>query len=170
MLFFKYKDKGILEFPGEKEIEESSIEEEKTSVPTFKEVSPIELIKKLPKDIRILCNEFNFNYKNKKENSCILILRRILPLSIVRKFQKIDEENEIKKDGDYLNTKKLMGKVEKILKTKRVYQDVMNYKLILDSSQHSYTLNVTMTDTQGAGLAVRVFLEDLFSEYSPIPS
>ncbi|MBI2444244.1 MAG: hypothetical protein HYV42_03320 [Candidatus Magasanikbacteria bacterium] len=161
MLFFKHKNEGALKFPGE---EKQEIQKTKAETPQqISGIFPDELIVKLPKDIQILCAEFNFNYKNRKPNACILLLRRILPLSIVRKFQILDEENEIKVDGNYLETRSLVGKAEKILKSKKIYQTILNFKLVLDSSQHSYTLNVTIMDAEGAGVAIRVFLEDLFS-------
>lgn len=157
--FFKHKDKGAIKFPGEEDVQKTKIEAPQQVSGIF----PKELISKLPKDIQNLCTEFNFNYENRKPNACVLLLRRILPLSIVRKFQMIDEENEIKEDGDYLETKNLVGKAEKILKSKQIYQKILNFKLVLDSSQHSYTLNVTIMDAEGAGVAIRVLLEDLFN-------
>ncbi|PLX28619.1 hypothetical protein C0581_01800, partial [Candidatus Parcubacteria bacterium] len=93
-----------------------------TSIQISEGLFPQELIEKLPKDLQKLCNEFNFDHNNKKENSCILILRRMLPLSIVRKFQRMDMEDEIMEDAEYLDTKALVGKIEKIMKTKRLYQ------------------------------------------------
>lgn len=170
MLFYKYKDAGALKFPDEEQTNQSTEPADGFNQNKNNFLFPNELILKLPRDIQTLCHEFNFNYKNNKENSCILILRRILPLSIVRKFQKLDLENEIKKDGDYLDTKTLVNKAEAILKTKRAYKEIINYKLLLDSSQHSYTLNVEITDAQGAGLAMRIFLDDLFGEVLENPS
>jgi len=158
MLFFKYKDKGPIKFPGE----EITQEKAKNINEHINGLFPIELIEKLPKDLQILCSEFNFNYKNRKPWSCILLLRRILPLSIIRKFQKLDEEAAIIENGEYLNVKELVGKAEKILKTKRLYQEIINYKPLLDSAQHSYTLSITIIDVEGAGIKVRLFLEDLF--------
>ena len=159
-VLFKNKGRGTLEFPGEEIKSEEVTEAESRLVGVF----PEELITKLPRDIQILCREFNSNYEDREANSCILLLRRILPLSIVRKFQKIDEENEIVKNGEHLDTKGLIGKAEKIIKTKRAYKEIMNFKILLDSSQHSYTLNATIIDAQGAGLAVRIFLDDLFGQ------
>lgn len=161
MLFYKYKDKGIVEFPGEKDagVSKTKVPENMTNI-----LFPKELIKKIPGDLKKLCDEFNFNYHNRKPNACVLSLRRILPLSIVRKFQKLEKEEEVMKDGEYLDTKGLVGKVEKILKNKRLYKEIVNYKLLLDSSQHSYTLKVSITDAEGAGIRVRLLLEDLFAE------
>lgn len=159
MLFHKYKDAGELIFPGEdseREIETT------TSAPAVIKFFPQELIEKLPSDIKKLAEEFNKNYADQNANSCILLLRRILPLSIVRKFQRLDKEAEVLINDDYLDTKQLLGKAEKILKTKRLYQEISNYKLLLDGSQHSYTLNVSITDAEGAAIKVRLFLEDLF--------
>lgn len=128
-----------------------------------KVIFPNELIEKLPKDLKILTDDFNFNFSHEKPVVGMLILRRILPLSIVRKFQKLDREAEIKgDDGDYLDTKALLGKVEDLLSNKRTYNELKSYKILIDGSQHSYTLNVQMLDTEGAAIKVRVFLDDIF--------
>lgn len=140
---------------------ESLVEEKERG--NKKNIFAEELIMKLPTDIQNLCYEFNFNYINDKNYSCILLLRRILPLSIVRKFQALNKENEIKSDGEYLDTKGLMGKIEKELSNKRIYNEIMNYKSLIDASQHSYTLNITPTDVEGTAIKVRIFLEDIFN-------
>ena len=126
-------------------------------------IFPKSLIQKVPKDIAVLCDEFNFNYQNGKPHAGILLLRRILPLSIVRKFQQIGRENEIKDGaGEFLDTKGLLGKVESLLTNKRIYKEIISYKILVDSSQHSYTLNVEMPDTEGAAVKIRVLLDDIF--------
>jgi len=152
----RYKDSGIIEFPGEKIKHEAA--------PTkIKGIFPQELIKTLPKDIQGDCNDFNFNFCNNKAKPCVLILRRILPLAIVRKFQQLDRESEvIEEGGDHIGTLALIGKIEGVLKTKRIYKEIMNYKVLLDSSQHSFTLKATITDAEGAGVRIRLLLEDIF--------
>jgi hypothetical protein len=145
------------------EISNSSDEKNITSIKELLPVFPKELIEKLPSDLKILADDFNFNYQNKRPVACMLILRRILPLAIVRKFQMLCQEKEIiRDDGDYLDTKGLLGKVKSLLKNKRIYDEIMNYKILLDASQHSYAINVQMTDAEGAAVKIRVFLEELF--------
>lgn len=134
-----------------------------TGIAGNKIIFPAELIEKLPKDLKILADDFNFNFENGRPVSGMLILRRILPLAIVRKFQKLNRENEIKiSNGDYFDTKALLGKVENLLSNKRIYSELMSYKILIDSSQHSYTLNVQMSDTEGVAIKLRVFLDDIF--------
>lgn len=65
-------------------------------------------------------------------------------------------------NGDYLDTKALLGKSTKIFNNDRIYKKINNYKILLDSSQHSYKITITETDVQGAGIAIRIFLEELF--------
>ncbi|MDD5688658.1 MAG: hypothetical protein PHQ76_00050 [Caldisericia bacterium] len=126
-------------------------------------IFPKELIEKLPKDLKVLADDFNFNFGNEQSVAGMLILRRMLPLSIVRKFQKLEREIEIKdSNGDYFDTKALLGKVESLLSNKRIYSELMSYKILIDSSQHSYTLNVQIPDTEGAAVKLRVFLDDIF--------
>lgn len=159
MVIGENKTKGALIFPGEdkKQEFENDINEGLEQI-----IFPSKLIKKLPEDLQNLCQEFNFNYNHGKPNASILLLRRILPLSIVRKFQKLNRESEIIKNGEYLQTKALLGKIENLLSNRRIHKEIKNYKFLFDSSQHSYTLNIQMTDTQGAAIKLRVFLEDLF--------
>ena len=126
-------------------------------------IFPKDLLEKLPIDIKEVCEEFNYNFINGKRWSALLLLRRLLPLSIVRKFQKMNKENEIKVNGDYLDTKNLLGKVEKYLKENKVYRDILNYKILTDSSQHSYTFSPELTDVEGAALKIRLLFGDLFS-------
>jgi hypothetical protein len=126
-------------------------------------IFPGELIKKLPQDLKILCDDFNFNFENDRPVAGMLILRRILPLAIVRKFQKLNREDEIKdSNGDYFDTKALLGRVESLLSNKRIYKELISYKFLIDSSQHSYTINVQMPDTEGAAIKLRIFLDDIF--------
>lgn len=126
-------------------------------------IFPNELIEKLPKDLKILADDFNFNFVHEKPVTGMLVLRRMLPLAIVRKFQTLDRETEVKSnDGEYFDTKALLGKTESLLSHKRIYSELMNYKILIDSSQHSYTLNVQMPDTEGAAIKLRVLLDDIF--------
>lgn len=146
----------LIRFSAEERI--TTFDESKKNI-----IFPKELIEKLPRDLKILADDFNFNFKNERPVTGMLILRRMLPLSIVRKFQALDRENEIKnKDGDYLDTKALLGKIESLLSNKRIYKDLINYKILIDSSQHSYTINIQPNDTEGAAIKLRVFLDDIF--------
>ena len=126
-------------------------------------IFPKKLLEKLPQDLKILCDDFNFNFDNNRPVASMLILRRLLPLSIVRKFQQINKETEIKdENGEYFETKKLLGKAEKLLPNKRIYKELMNYKILIDSAQHSYSINVQLSDVEGAAVKVRVFLGEIF--------
>ena len=142
-----------------------NVEEKMKTVgePTRGGIFPDKLIEKLPKDLKILADDFNFNFINQRPITGMLILRRMLPLAIVRKFQSLGREAEIKnKNGDYLDTKMLLGKVESLLKNKRIYKEIKNYKILIDSAQHSYAINIQMEDTGGAAIKLRVFLDDIF--------
>jgi hypothetical protein len=126
-------------------------------------IFPDELIAKLPQDIKLLADDFNFNFSNQRPKTCMLTLRRILPLSIVRKYQKDNKENEIKNaSGEYLETKALLGKAQSLLSQGRIYTDLASYKTLTDGAQHSYTLNIQTSDVRGAAIALRVFLDDIF--------
>jgi len=138
-------------------------EEDSPLVTNKRILFPDSLIKFLPKDVGEVCKEFNFSFSYNKPIGSMLLLRRLLPLSIVRKFQKLGKEQDIKQNGDYLDTKALLGKVQTHLKEKRVYDEIVAYKLFVDSSHHSYTFAPVITDVEGAALKLRVFLEDLFT-------
>ena len=157
----KYSKRGPLEFPGEKsESAKSSV-----TVPNamITDVFPKVILSKIPKDVGVLCQEFNFNFQNHKPHSCILLLRRMLPLSIVRKFQKLNKESEIKNQyEEYCDTGVLLEKVKPLLINSRIYKEITNYKILLDGSQHFYSLSIDITDTQGAAIAIRCLLDDIF--------
>ncbi len=133
------------------------------SISKMKLIFPKELIEKLPKDLKILCDDFNFNFSNNRPVASMLILRKLLPLSIVRKFQQINKVSEIKdENGRYFETKKLLGEVEKLLSNKRVYKEIINYKILMDSVQHSYSISIQLSDIEGAAIKVRAFLDEIF--------
>lgn len=126
-------------------------------------IFPEELITKLPQDVKLLADDFNFNFSNGRPKTCMLVLRRILPLSIVRKYQKEGKETEIKDaNGEFLEAKALLGKAQSFLSQGRIYTDLASYKSLTDGSQHSYSLNVQMPDARGTAIALRVFLDDIF--------
>ena len=159
-VLYEYKDKVPLEFPGECQNKEK--EKKENREPEI-DIFPEELIKSLPSDIGKICAEFNSAFKCQNANACLLLLRKILPLSIVRKFQNLNREADIKDQGEYLETKSLLGKVEGELKEKRIYKDILNHKPLIDGVQHSYTFTPHMADVTGAAIAIRIFLDDLFT-------
>jgi len=152
--------RGLL-LAAKDDLEETGLLNDKTERGPI--IFPKELLEKLPADIKEVCEEFNHNFENSKRWAAMLLLRRLLPLSIVRKFQAINRENEIRVGGDYLDTKNLLGKIEKYLKEKKVYKDILNYKILTDSSQHSYVFSPELSDVNGAALKIRILLDDLFS-------
>jgi hypothetical protein len=92
----------------------------------------------------------------------MLLLRRLLPLAIVRKFQKLEKEFEIKENNEFISTSKLLEKIKDIFKEKRIYKGIKNYKLLLDLSQHSYDIFPEIEDIEGAAIKLRALLDDLF--------
>ncbi len=161
-LFHKNKDIWPIKFPVEDY--NRNKDKEKDNKQDGAIIFPLELIKKISPDIQILCEEFNFNYMHKKNYSCILLLRRILPLSIVRFFQSNNKENVIKQNWEFLDTKWLLWKIENKLTERRVYKEIINYKLIIDSSQHSYKLKISREDVQWASIVIRTFLDNIFHD------
>ncbi len=152
--------KEQFQFPEEK----MALEEVSQPASDHSPIFPQALIENLPKDVGVLCDEFNFCRKENKPHAALLLLRRILPLSIVRKFQSLNEESKIRKDdGEFLDTKALLGKVESKISEKRAYKEVSDYKILVDSSQHSYSLKIEMSDASGVAIKLRVFLDELFS-------
>jgi hypothetical protein len=116
-----------------------------------------------PYDLKILCDDFNLNYSHKRPFPCMLILRLLVPRAIVRKFQKLGREHEIKKqNGEYLEPEALLNKAENLIANKRCVRELKNYKFLMDTAQHSYIVNISFEDVLGAAIRVRVFLEELF--------
>lgn len=158
----KYASKGPLVFPSEANQESKKLIEKNTAddyIPLF----PKELLEIIPGSLKILCEEFDHNYKNENPNACILLLRKIIPLAIVRKFQQVNKEEEIKTAGEYLQTRALLGKAQELMSSKRIYDDIINYKLLIDASQHIFTVTSYMADIPRPAIAVRVMLEDFFN-------
>jgi hypothetical protein len=153
-----YAEKGPLQFPDAKEPAATPVHQSPGDG-----VFPDSLLQELPTDVAALCREFNFNFENQKPNASMLLLRRILPLAIVRKFQIEKKEQEIKNpNGEFLDTQALLGKTESRSAEKRIFKDINNYKPLVDSSQHSYSLNVHLTDVKGAAVQIRLLLDELF--------
>lgn len=126
-------------------------------------IFPNDLIKKLPDDLKMLCDDFNFNYSHKRSFPSMLILRLLVPRAIVRKFQKLGREHEIKKqNGEYLEPEALLNKAENLIANKRCVRELRNYKFLMDTAQHFYDVNMRFEDVGGAAIRVRVFLEELF--------
>lgn len=140
--------------------------EDSSSATSDSIIFPQVLISRLPSDVKSLADDFNFNFSHERSCTCMLILRRMLPLAIVRKFQRDDNEDEVRnpQKDSYLQTKKLLEKAKSLVKEQRVYKELANYKSLLDASQHSYTLNAEISDAQGTGIALRTFLEELFPD------
>ena len=155
----KYGSEGPLIFPGEIS-EKRGPKEEKPDdyIPLF----PPLLTEIIPGGIKTLCEEFDFNYKSKNPNACMLLLRKILPLAIVRKFQQLGKEDDIKSNGEYLPTMQLLGKAQTVMSSSRIYDEICNYKFLIDSSQHIFTVNVYMEDLPRPAIALRIMLEDFF--------
>lgn len=159
----KYASKGPLVFPGEVN-QKSEISIGKNTTDDYIPLFPKRLLEIIPGALKTLCEEFDHNYKNENPNACILLLRKIIPLAIVRKFQQAKKEDEIKTAGEYLQTKALLGKAQKeLMSSKRIYDEIINYKFLIDASQHIFTVTFSMEDIARPAIAVRVMLEDFFN-------
>jgi hypothetical protein len=158
-LFNKHRNEGPAVFPGE-----GAQPEHRPEVRPSTKLIPSELIAAIPEEMGVLCSEFNFNYEHGNPNACILLLRKLLPLLLVRKFQRLNREAEIRDTkNELLDTQGLMGKAEGLMSSPRVYRSVMDYKLLIDSSQHIYTVRISIDEVPGPATAIRILLEDLFS-------
>ena len=127
-------------------------------VPLF----PRALVEVVPGALKTLCEEFDFNYQHGKSNAAMLLLRKILPLAVVRKFQQIGREAEIKSNGEFLQTKDLLGKAQSIMSSSRIYDELMDVKFLIDSSQHNFSISSYMEDVYRPATAIRILLEDFF--------
>jgi len=131
-----------------------------TSVNIF----PEEILPQLPNEVRMLIKDFNFNYSYNQATACMLLLRKILPLSIVKKFELDGIEQKIKKNGEYVGTKSLIEQANSLIPTvtPRTYRSLSASKILLDASQHSYTFNPHNSDVKETATTLRLFLEELF--------
>lgn len=127
-------------------------------------IMPTRVLKLLSKDLAQHCNELNENLEAENWISSMLLMRKILPLAIIRKFQKDNKERNIKhSNGEYFNSEKLLEKSQNLVEP-RIYKEIKEIKFLYDSIQHIFTFSPTETDISPATMRLRVFLEDLFKK------
>lgn len=125
-------------------------------------IIPPETLKKLPKDLTQHCNELNGNLEAENWISSMLLMRKILPLSIIRKFQKDNRETELKdSNNEYFGSKKLLEKAKEFIQP-RTYKELKDIKFLFNGVQHIFTFRPRKTDISPASTRLRVFLEALF--------
>ncbi|KPJ54787.1 hypothetical protein AMJ47_03520 [Parcubacteria bacterium DG_72] len=125
---------------------------------------PSAVLKLLPKDVVQHCNELNENLEAENWISSMLLMRKILPLAIIRKFQIDKKESNIKdSNNEYLSTEKLLKKSQNLVEP-RIYKEIKEIKLLYDGVQHLFTFSPRQTDISPAIIRLRVFLEGLFKK------
>jgi len=125
-------------------------------------IIPTTVLKLLTKDLVQHCNELNENLEAENWISSMLLMRKTLPLAIIRKFQKDNKEKNIKySNGEYLNSEKLLEKSQNLVEP-RIYKEIKEIKFLYDSIQHIFNFFPGRTDISPATIRLRVFLEDLF--------
>lgn len=125
-------------------------------------IIPTEVLKKLDKDIAKHCIELNDNLQAENWIASMLLMRKILPLAIIRKFQKDKNESSVKdSSGEYLACEKLLEKVQTLVQP-RIYKELKEIKFLYDGVQHFFVFTPHKTDISPASIRLRVFLEELF--------
>lgn len=124
-----------------------------------------ELMAKLPPDIKRLTDDFNFNYSDGRAFTCMLILRRILPLAIIRKFQQENVEPEIQTADGYIDTEALLGQVNNhFMKHKqRLYKSLDSDRMLLNASQHLAGFKPEIVDVRQTATTIKLFLGEMFA-------
>lgn len=123
---------------------------------------PSTVLKLLPKDVIQHCNELNDNIDAENWISSMLLMRKILPLAIIRKFQIDKKESSIKdSDNEYFGTEKLLKKSQNLVEP-RIYKEIKEIKLLYDGVQHLFTFSPRKPDVSPAITRLRLFLEGLF--------
>ena len=108
---------------------------------------PPELIARLPEDVQALCNELNFNCLDARPLASMLLMRRLLPLCIVRAFQARNQEEHLKERGTFAEAKQLVGKAHGAgAIDSGAYSKVVAQKILLDATQHDYSFSANMKD------------------------
>jgi len=126
-------------------------------------VIPVNIFKKVGKNFIQHCNELNDNLKAENWISSMLLMRKILPLSIIRKFQKDNSEATLKDSNDeYFGSQKLLEKAKNLIQP-RTYRELKEIKFLFDGVQHNFTFLPRESDISPASMRLRVFLEELFS-------
>lgn len=123
---------------------------------------PAQISKKFPKDLVRHCNELNDNLDAENWISSMLLMRKILPLSIIRKFQKDNKEANLKdSNNEYFGSKKLLEKAKNLVQP-RTFKELGEIRFLFDSIQHNFKFLPRKTDISPASIRLRVFLEELF--------
>jgi len=129
-------------------------------------IIPLTVLKLLPKDVIQHCNELNDNIRAENWISSMLLMRKILPLAIIRKFQADKKESSIKSsNNEYFGTEKLLKKSHNLVEP-RIYKEIKEIKLLYDGIQHLFTFSPGKSDVSPAITRLRVFLEGLFKNKS----
>lgn len=125
-------------------------------------IIPVQILKKFPQGLAQHCNELNNNLEAENWISSMLLMRKILPLSIIRKFQKDNMEPNLKdSNNEYFGSEKLLERAKNLIQP-RTYKELKEIKFLFDSIQHNFTFLPRKTDISPASIRLRVFLEELF--------
>jgi len=127
-------------------------------------IVPKTVLELLDADIVKHCDELNDNLRAENWISSMLLMRKILPLAIIRKFQKDKRKSEVvDSSGEYLSTEKLLTRVQDLIQP-RIYNELKQFKFLYDGIQHFFNFIPQDTDISPATIRLRVFLEDLFKK------
>jgi len=125
---------------------------------------PQTVLKLFPKDLIKHCNQLNDNLGAENWIASMLLMRKILPLTIIRKFQKDDKEAKIKNsEGEYFGSEKLLEKSQNLIPP-RIYREIKEIKFLYDGIQHFFDFFPDESDISPAMIRLRVFLEELFKK------
>jgi len=125
---------------------------------------PPTVLKLFPKDLIKHCDQLNDNLGAENWIASMLLMRKILPLAIIRKFQRDNKEAKIKSPkGEYFGSEKLLEKSQNLIPP-RIYREIKEIKFLYDGIQHFFGFSPDEPDISPAMIRLRVFLEELFKK------
>jgi hypothetical protein len=124
---------------------------------------PFNLTEQVPRDIQELSEELNKSSKNNLRYACMNLIKEIIALSIIRKFQKEKIETELRNpsNNEYYNLAGLLNKSQKFIEPK-LYAELLAIKFINNPVQNDFDSTISNIEIDYAIPRLRLLINNLF--------
>ncbi len=123
----------------------------------------LNLTEKIPNDIQELYKELDKCFQGNLKYACMYLIKEILALSIIRKFQKENIEAELHNpsNNEYYNIAILLNKSQKFIEPD-LYNELLAIKSINNSVQNDFTSTISDTEINYIIPKLRSLIINLF--------
>jgi len=123
----------------------------------------LNLTEKIPNDIQELYKELDKCFQGNLKYACMHLIRRIIALSIIKKFQQANIESELRdsSNNEYYNLAILLNKSQKFIES-NLYNELLGIKFINNSVQNNFTITISSGEIDYAIPRLRSFIINLF--------